>query len=84
VDIHDVSRRVLNNLLDVKKVSLANLTEDVILVTHNLLPSDALTMNKARVKGIVMDVGGRTSHTAILARAFEIRQYWAFRTRLRR
>ena len=72
VDIHDVSRRVLNNLLDIKKVSLSDLNEDVILVTHNLLPSDALTMNKARVKGIVMDVGGRTSHTAILARAFEI------------
>lgn len=72
LDIHDVSRRVLNNLLNIKKVSLVDIPEDVILVTHNLLPSDALTMNKARVKGIVMDVGGRTSHTAILARAFEI------------
>ncbi len=72
MDIHDVSRRVLNCLLNVKKISLSDLDEDVILVTHNLLPSDALTMNKARVKGIVMDVGGRTSHTAILARAFEI------------
>ncbi len=72
VDIYDVSRRLLNNLLAIKKVSLADLAEDVILVTHNLLPSDALTMNKARVKGIVMDMGGKTSHTAILARAFEI------------
>jgi phosphotransferase system enzyme I (PtsI) len=58
--------------MSIKKVSLAELAEDVILVTHNLLPSDALTMNKNRVKGIVMDMGGRTSHTAILARAFEI------------
>jgi phosphotransferase system enzyme I (PtsI) len=72
IDIHDVSRRVLDHLLDLKKVSLAELPEDVILVTHNLLPSDALVMDKRRVKGIAMDMGGRTSHTAILARAFEI------------
>jgi phosphotransferase system enzyme I (PtsI) len=72
IDIHDVSRRLLDRLLHVKKVSLAELTEDVILVTHNLLPSDALIMDKKRVKGIAMNMGGRTSHTAILARAFDI------------
>ena len=72
IDIHDVSRRLIDRLLHVKKVSLADLSEDVILVTHNLLPSDALIMNKKRVKGIAMNMGGRTSHTAILARAFEI------------
>ena len=72
IDIHDISRRVLNHLLLIKKVSLADLDQDVILVTHNLLPSDALVMNKEHVKGIVMDIGGKTSHTAILARAFEI------------
>lgn len=72
IDIHDVSLRVLNHLLFRKKVSLDDLDEDVILVTHNLLPSDALIMDKNRVKGIAMDVGGRTSHTAILARAFQI------------
>lgn len=72
LDIHDVSRRVLDRLLNVQKVALDELPEDVILVTHNLLPSDALVMDKGRVKGIVMDMGGRTSHTAILARAFEL------------
>ena len=72
VDIFDVSRRLLNQLLSINKISLSDLDKDVILVTHNLLPSDALTMNKAHVKGIVMDMGGKTSHTAILARAFEI------------
>ncbi|GAB1481908.1 phosphoenolpyruvate--protein phosphotransferase [Treponema sp.] len=72
IDIHDVARRILNNLLYINKISLAELTEDVILVTRNLLPSDTLTMNKTHVKGIVMDVGGATSHTAILARAFQI------------
>ncbi|MFQ3547990.1 MAG: phosphoenolpyruvate--protein phosphotransferase [Termitinemataceae bacterium] len=72
VDIFDVSRRVLHKLLFIKKISLADITEEIILVTHNLLPSDALTMNKRLVRGIAMDMGGKTSHTAILARAFEI------------
>ncbi|MDR1400573.1 MAG: phosphoenolpyruvate--protein phosphotransferase [Treponema sp.] len=72
VDIADVLRRLVNKLLHVQKVTLADLSEDVILVCRELLPSDALTMNKARVKAIVMDMGGATSHTAILARAFEI------------
>ncbi|MDR2094803.1 MAG: phosphoenolpyruvate--protein phosphotransferase [Treponema sp.] len=72
VDIADISRRVLNILLKIKKFSLADLNRDAVLVVHDLLPSDTLTMNKERVKGLVMDVGGRTSHTAILARAFEI------------
>ncbi len=72
LDIHDISRRLVNNLLSVNRRSLADLDEDVILITHNLLPSDTLLMDKQRVKGIAMDVGGRTSHTAILARAFEI------------
>ncbi|MDR2402419.1 MAG: phosphoenolpyruvate--protein phosphotransferase [Spirochaetaceae bacterium] len=72
VDIADVSHRLLQHLLSVRRFSLSELTEDVILVVHDLLPSDVLTMNRERVKGIVMDMGGRTSHTAILARAFGI------------
>jgi phosphotransferase system enzyme I (PtsI) len=72
VDITDVANSVIRHLLSIKRFSLADLKEDVILVVQDLLPSDALTMNKARVKGIVTDAGGRTSHTAILARAFEI------------
>jgi phosphotransferase system enzyme I (PtsI) len=71
-DIYDVSHRILNKLLSITKFSLADLAEDVILVVHDLLPSEALVMNKERVKGLVMDMGSRTSHTAILARAFEI------------
>jgi phosphotransferase system enzyme I (PtsI) len=71
-DINDVSKRLLYQLLAVKQMSLADLEEDVIVVAHDLLPSDVLTMNRNRVKGIVVDTGSRTSHTAILARAFEI------------
>jgi phosphotransferase system enzyme I (PtsI) len=71
-DISDVSRRILNKLLSITRFSLADLGEDVILVVHDLLPSEVLTMNKERVLGLVMDMGSRTSHTAILARSFEI------------
>jgi phosphotransferase system enzyme I (PtsI) len=70
VDIYDVANRVLNHLLYRKRVSLADLTEEVILVTHNLLPSDTMVMNRQMVKAIAMDAGSKTSHTAIVARSF--------------
>ncbi|MDR2435231.1 MAG: phosphoenolpyruvate--protein phosphotransferase [Treponema sp.] len=74
VDIADVSSRVINSLLHVarSRFSLAGLEEDVILAAHDLMPSEALVMDKSHVKGLVMDMGSRTSHTAILARAFNI------------
>ena len=72
VDIKDVSSRIMNRLLNVNRASLADLDRDVILVAQDLLPSETLTMNRTHVKGIVMDMGGPTSHTAILARAFNI------------
>jgi phosphoenolpyruvate-protein phosphotransferase (PTS system enzyme I) len=71
-DLNDVSRRVLNHLMYRERISLSDLTSEVVLVTHDLLPSDAVAMNKRMVKGIAMDAGGKTSHTAILARSFEI------------
>jgi phosphotransferase system enzyme I (PtsI) len=72
VDISDVSRRIIDKLLSINRFSLADLDQDVILVVHDLLPSNVLNMNKDRVKALVMDMGSRTSHTAILARAFNI------------
>jgi phosphotransferase system enzyme I (PtsI) len=72
LDIHDVSRRVMRHLLMHERISLADLKEEVILVAHNLLPSDAIGMNKKMVKGIAMDLGSKTSHTAIIARSFNI------------
>ncbi|MFO8064541.1 MAG: phosphoenolpyruvate--protein phosphotransferase [Spirochaetia bacterium] len=71
-DIRDVSKRVLNHLMHRESISLSDLSSDVILVAHDLLPSDAVGMNKRAVLGIVTDAGGKTSHTAILARSFEI------------
>lgn len=72
VDIHDVGRRILNHLMYRERISLSDLTREVVVVAHDLLPSDAIDMNKRMVRGIAMDAGGKTSHTAILARAFEI------------
>ena len=71
-DLNDVSKRVLNHLMFRDRISLADLQEEVVLVTHDLMPSDAIAMNSRMVKGIAMDAGGKTSHTAILARSFEI------------
>jgi phosphoenolpyruvate-protein phosphotransferase (PTS system enzyme I) len=71
-DIKDVSRRILGHLLEREGPSLAELPEDIVLVARDLLPSDMISMDRARVKAVVTEAGGRTSHVAILARAFEI------------
>ncbi|MDR0453170.1 MAG: phosphoenolpyruvate--protein phosphotransferase [Treponema sp.] len=71
-DVCDVSRRLLRFLLKIGKAALSELDEDVILVARDLMPSEVLSMRRERVKAIVMDMGSRTSHTAILARAFGI------------
>ncbi len=72
VDVLDITRRILNHLMFRERLSLADLPYDVVLVAHNLLPSDMIAMRRERVLAIAMDAGGKTSHTAILARAFEI------------
>ncbi|MDA8425199.1 MAG: PEP-utilizing enzyme, partial [Treponema sp.] len=71
-DIRDVSRRILGHLLLRERLNLADLSSDVVLVARDLLPSDMISMNRDHVKAIVTEIGGRTSHAAILARAFEI------------
>ncbi len=72
LDFRDMSNRILNQLLYFKQPSLSELDEPVIIVSHNLMPSDAIGMRKDMVKGIATDAGGKTSHTAILARSLEI------------
>ena len=71
-DIRDISDRVLRHILGIKNIDLACLKEDVILAVHDLTPSDTATMDKKRVKGFITEIGGRTSHTAIMARTLEI------------
>lgn len=71
-DIKDVTDRVLRHILGVKVVDLADLSEEVVLVAHDLTPSDTATMDKKKVLGFLTNIGGRTSHTAIMSRTLEI------------
>jgi phosphotransferase system enzyme I (PtsI) len=72
LDIRDISNRLLSHLLSRQRRSLIDIDRECILVAHNLLPSDIISMNREKVIGIATDFGGKTSHVAILARAFEI------------
>lgn len=71
-DINDVGRRILRNLLGKERRGLADLKEKVVVVAHDLSPSDTAAMHRQRVSGFVTDVGGKTSHTAIMAKSLEI------------
>lgn len=71
-DIRDVSKRVLANLLGVKIPSPATISEEVVVVAKDLTPSDTAQLNRQYVKAFVTDIGGRTSHSAIMARSLEI------------
>ncbi|MDR1317790.1 MAG: phosphoenolpyruvate--protein phosphotransferase [Spirochaetales bacterium] len=71
-DIRDVGHRVLGHLVHRRKVSLTEISGRVILVGRDLMPSETVALNPAIVRGLAMEEGGRTSHTAILARSFEI------------
>ena len=72
-DIRDIGRRVLRNLMGKKTSrSLRDLQEEVIIISHDLSPSDTAQMRKDKVKGFATDIGGQTSHTAIMAKAFQI------------
>ncbi|MDR1626352.1 MAG: phosphoenolpyruvate--protein phosphotransferase [Spirochaetia bacterium] len=71
-DIRDVGHRVLGHLVHRHKASLTDISGRVILVGRDLMPSEAVALNPAMVCGLAMEAGGRTSHTAILARSMEI------------
>ncbi|HTL72487.1 MAG TPA: phosphoenolpyruvate--protein phosphotransferase [bacterium] len=72
-DMKDLTNRVLDNLLEVKdQFDLRHLTEPCILVAHELSPSMTAQLDKKYVLGFVTDIGGKTSHTAILARSLDI------------
>lgn len=71
-DMKDIKSRLLCELLGVKLRDLSSLSEMSIIVANDLTPSDTAKIDKAHIAGIVTEVGGRTSHTAIMARAMEI------------
>ncbi len=71
-DIKDVTKRVLANLLGKKLPSPATIDQEVIVVAHDLTPSDTAQLDKKFVKAFITNIGGRTSHSAIMARTLEI------------
>ncbi len=71
-DIRDVTKRVLSHLLGVKIVNPSMISEEVVVVAEDLTPSDTAQLNRQFVKGFTTDIGGRTSHSAIMARSLEI------------
>jgi phosphotransferase system enzyme I (PtsI) len=71
-DIRDVTKRVLSHLLGVQIVNPSMISEEVIIVAEDLTPSDTAQLNRQFVKGFTTDIGGRTSHSAIMARSMEI------------
>jgi phosphotransferase system enzyme I (PtsI) len=72
LDIHDVTRRVVHNLLGIAGKTLSSLDTAHVLIAHNLTPSDTAQLNRTLVLGFATDVGSKTSHTAIMARSLNI------------
>lgn len=72
VDVEYVAERVLRNLAGKEQESLSEIDERVIIVAHELSPADTSSMNIAKVMGFITDVGGRTSHAAIMGQSLKI------------
>ncbi|MFJ7405144.1 MULTISPECIES: phosphoenolpyruvate--protein phosphotransferase [unclassified Lysinibacillus] len=71
-DIRDVSKRLLAHLLNVELLDMSRLSTDVIIVAEDLTPSMTAQLDTKYVKGFITDIGGKTSHSAILARSLDI------------
>ncbi len=71
-DVNDVGKRILRNLLGKEKKGFEDMNEKVVVVAHDISPSDTAAMHKQNVCAFVTDIGGKTSHTAIMAKALEI------------
>lgn len=71
-DIKDVSKRIISNLAGKGGDAFAITEENTIVVAHDLTPSDTAQLDRSKVVGFITDIGGRTSHAAIMARTLEI------------
>ncbi|SKA54357.1 phosphoenolpyruvate-protein phosphotransferase PtsI [Enterovibrio nigricans] len=71
-DIRDIGSRFIKNTLGITIVSLSAINEEVILVANDLTPSETAQINLDYVLGFITDIGGRTSHTSIMARSLEL------------
>ena len=72
IDLSDINKRLISNLQKTEASSLQNISEEVIVFAPDLTPSETALMNREHILAFVTDRGGRTSHTAIMARALEI------------
>jgi len=71
-DLFDVGKRLLLHLMKRQKRSLSEIDHECVLIARNLLPSDTLGLKETKILGFATDLGGKTSHTAILAQSLEI------------
>jgi len=71
-DVYDVERRLLRNLTGQRRQGLAHLQRDVVVLAADLTPSQTAGMDRGHVRGLALDAGGKTTHTAIVARALGI------------
>ncbi|MER2474028.1 phosphoenolpyruvate-protein phosphotransferase PtsI [Photorhabdus laumondii] len=71
-DVRDIGKRLLKNILGIPIVDLGSISEEVILVANDLTPSETAQLNLEKVLGFITDLGGRTSHTSIMARSLEL------------
>jgi phosphotransferase system enzyme I (PtsI) len=71
-DIYDIEKRLLGNLIGQHRQSLTHMNQDVIVLAHDLTPSQTASLDRSHVLGMGIDAGGVTSHTAIVARAMGI------------
>lgn len=72
IDFRDIGTRLVKNVLGIAVVNLSTIDEEVILVAKDLTPSETAQINLKYVLGFVTDIGGRTSHTSIMARSLEL------------
>lgn len=72
IDVKDVTDRILRIMLGIKVYDLSSLKDDVILVAKDITPSEMATLKRDHVLGLITEIGGKTSHTAIMARTLEI------------
>ncbi|WAT06410.1 phosphoenolpyruvate-protein phosphotransferase PtsI [Rouxiella badensis] len=71
-DVRDIGKRLLRNILGMPIVDLGSIQDEVILVATDLTPSETAQLNLNKVLGFITDLGGRTSHTSIMARSLEL------------
>ena len=71
-DFRDIGNRLLKNVLGIEIVNLSDISEEVVLIANDLTPSETAQINLDKVLGFITDIGGRTSHTSIMARSLEI------------